>query len=456
MKKYLIDTSVIIDNPAQNLYKIYQNGNNDIYITDIILKELDKHKTSINNEVGISARSFFRAINKNKFKEVKNKAILKGDRVYKVKLYFEEINQNIKIFIIKRKRYKEDFNNDFKIMEIGIDYKLKLLTNDISFKVNALSNGLHVESMKYDTVLSPENISFFKKVKIEKTKNYIDLINSLNIEKYITQLEVIFINNEVETGEKKYLIRNGNSFTEIRTEKSDFKELKIKPINIEQKFYIELLQKNFKILVVSGSTGSGKTLMAIQEAMRRVKDQKDPINGIVYMRYTINTNDKFAELGFRAGDQNQKLNFYNYPLYSALNFILEKRKKEDKKETDFSGIDKNEETEKLMKDFNISVTDIAHARGITISNKIVIFDEVQNTPNSILKLIGTRMGDNTKIILMGDFKQVDHPYLTKERNALVTMLRIAKESNNNNIISAIQLKTTVRSEVAEWFEENIK
>ncbi len=69
-----------------------------------------------------------------------------------------------------------------------------------------------------------------------------------------------------------------------------------------------------------------------------------------------------------------------------------------------------------------------------------------------LKLIGTRVGKGSIIILMGDYRQVDHPYLTKNRNALVKMLQKAKE---NDKIAAIQLTKTIRSEIASWFQENI-
>jgi len=458
-KEYLIDTSVIIENPANNLYHLFQNGENNIYITEIVLKELDKHKTSQNQEVGIAARTFFRAINNSKFKKVKKKKILNGDTLFKANLFFEEINSNIKIFILKRDKYKEDsYQNDFKIMEVAKDYKLTLVTNDTSFKVIGLSEGIKAQSLKYNSVLSPENISFSKEINLEED-SLNNLHNMVDIKNW-NQLYINIINDKKElTGKQLFFIKKNNHFEKIRSEKEEFKELYIKPKNLEQKFYVELLESKFNIMVVTGSTGSGKTLLAVQEAMRRVKDKNDPINGIVYMRYTVNTNDKFAELGYRSGNEEQKLGYYNYPLYSAINFILENKMKKEKEsakkieEIKSYGINKNEETEKIIKDYNISITDIAHARGITISNKIVIFDEVQNAPNSILKLIGTRLGDNSPIILMGDFKQVDHPYLSKEKNALVTMLRLAEKSND---IAAIQLKSTVRSEVAEWFEQNLK
>jgi PhoH-like ATPase len=104
-----------------------------------------------------------------------------------------------------------------------------------------------------------------------------------------------------------------------------------------------------------------------------------------------------------------------------------------------------------MKKYNIEVMDIAHMRGTTISRKFVIIDEAQNMTNATLKLIGTRMGDETRLVIMGDSGQIDHPFLSKRRNALVTLLNKAQHSN---FIAGIQLRHTIRSNVADWFDKN--
>lgn len=458
-KQFLIDTSVIIDSPAINLFSLYQNGENEIYITEVVLQELDKHKISLNPEVNSAARSFFRAVDENPFEELKEGA-RGSDKISKTILRFENMDE-IEIFIINRNSYTSPQNvpNDTKILEVAKDYNMTLVTNDISFKVIAMGEGVHAESLKVNSVMSPENIDFLKEYEVEESEveEFIKTIHGSD--KKWNQIIIKEKKDGLLTGKTQYFIVNGTGLIKIRSESEDFKELTVRPHNLEQKFYAEMLQMPFKIMAVTGSTGSGKTLMAIQEAIRKVKDPDSLIDGVIYMRYTVNTNDKHAELGFRSGDESQKLGYFNYPLYSAINFIIEKdmeRKNHSKKaieEASKSGINKNEYTEKFMQDHNIIVADIAHARGITLSNKVVIFDEVQNAPNSILQLIGTRIGKNAPIILMGDFRQVDHPYLSKNRNALVSLLRIAE---NDPMVAAIQLKQTVRSEVAEWFQENVK
>ena len=94
---------------------------------------------------------------------------------------------------------------------------------------------------------------------------------------------------------------------------------------------------------------------------------------------------------------------------------------------------------------------IAHARGITIGKKFVIFDEAQNASNATIKLIGTRMGEESKIVFLGDWAQIDHPYLSKFRNGAVTLL---KKALNSDFVAGIQLKQTIRSDIAKWFGDN--
>ena len=492
-KKFMIDTSVIIDNPEGNLIKLSEYGKNKLYITEIVLEELDKHKTSLRFEVAISARAFFRALKKSKFKKIKDK---KDDVFFKVNLVFDN-EESVELNIITRKKYSKDTLsqpkeniNDAKIREVAASYNMKCITNDISFKARALANGLKAESIHWDSVENPDNIKFDKDFyflsmdkEVETEDEYNKRFTAFKYEiaskvRKWTQIKIIFKNQDDNlTGVEKFYLSNGNNLIDISS--NDYNRFEIKPINLEQKFYVHMLESNFNVMTVSGKTGTGKTLLALQEGMRRVKDPESPINGIIYMRFTVNAEDKFSALGYRKGGENEKLDFYNYPLYGAINFIIGKRIefKENKKEKVKRNIEKqinvkkrektkeekledekamsikkNEMTDDFIKEYNIEILDIAHARGITMDNKYVIFDEIQNAPNNIVRLIGTRLGKNSIGIFMGDYKQVDHPYLSQERNGLVSMLNTVLK---DDFVAAIKLVKTVRSETAKWFEERI-
>ncbi|MEJ2468318.1 MAG: PhoH family protein [Campylobacterales bacterium] len=171
----------------------------------------------------------------------------------------------------------------------------------------------------------------------------------------------------------------------------------------------------------------------------------------------MTASDPQAELGFRKGDEHEKLGYFMYPLYSAINFTIEHQNKHSiEAQVEFTGntnsTKRENATELFMAKYNIEVMDIAHMRGTTISRKFVIIDEAQNMTNATMKLIGTRMGDETRLVVMGDPHQIDHPFLSKRRNALVTLLNKAQHSD---FLAGVQLRHTIRSEVANWFDKNL-
>ena len=461
-KSYLLDTSIILDD-IENLIYLYDGGENDIFISDIVLEELDKKK-DLQNELGYFSREFFRAINSND--AIKHqKDSLQNDMIYRMN--FKNKLVELPLYVIYRPIYKTknlDYGlNDGRILEIAKDYNFILLTNDVSLKIKALSQGIKAESIFRNMVENPSDIEFLFKLNLHKDSSLSDLESSksFNTLKDWSIIELLEEDNTDSslylTGKKHFGFKIDGKFESqnldlILEENSPY----IRPINLEQKLlYALLINPKNKVSIVTGSTGSGKTLMALQAGITLVK--KGVVDGIIYMRNTITSNDKEAELGYRKGDESQKLNYFMYPLYSAINFTIDKLQESSlAKRIEYSGdvntIEKRDATEYFIKKHNIEVMDIAHARGVSIARKFVIFDEAQNAQDSTIKLIGTRIAQDCKIVFLGDWKQIDHPYLSKFRNGAVTLLQKAQ---NSDFISGIQLKNTIRSDIAQWFEENM-
>lgn len=457
----MIDTSVILDD-VENLFFLHQSGENDIFICDVTLSELDKKK-DLSNETGFFAREFFRNILGDSACASPFSA-LNEDKIHTI--YFAINERKIPLHFIYRPTYKiqsKDYGlNDARILEIARDYGLILLTNDISLKVYALSLSVPSQSLMRDRIENPQSIHFLYsfalhkenlKENLESNPKFIALKNWSLIE----ILEQDNTENSLYfTGKKHYGIKLDGTFTALDFDsKLEEDKLYINPINLEQKFLYALLThpKN-KITICSGATGSGKTLIALQAGLYLLK--KGAVNGIVYLRNTITANDKEAELGFRKGDENQKLNYFMYPLFSAINFMITKMQKESlAKRIEYRGeansIQSQEATEYFITKHNIEVLDIAHARGVSIAKKFVIFDEAQNASNATIKLIGTRMAEDSRIVFLGDPMQIDHPYLSKYRNGLISLLQKAKQ---DDFLSGIVLHQTIRSEIAGWFEDN--
>ncbi|MDE6886677.1 MAG: PhoH family protein [Helicobacteraceae bacterium] len=461
-KRYLLDTSIILDD-IENLIYIYQNGENEIYISEVVLDELDKKK-DLQNELGYFSREFFRGINSDE--EVKKKSSGKGsDVIYKTNFKNKDIE--FKIFIIYREKYKIqhlDYGlNDSRILEIAKDYNLILLTNDISLKIKSISQGVKAQSIFRNRVENPSDIDFLFKFSLHKDLEIkkIEQTSEFKALKNWSMIELLEEDNTDSslylTGKKRFGFKIDDKFEEqnldsIIEENAPY----IRPINLEQKLlYSMLIHPKNKVSIVTGSTGSGKTLISLQAGITLVK--KGLVDGIIYMRNTITSNDKEAELGFRKGDESQKLGYFMYPLYSAINFTIDKLQESSiAKQIEYIGdvntIEKKNATEYFIKKHNIEIMDIAHARGVSIGRKFVIFDEAQNASDATIKLIGTRIAQDCKIVFLGDWKQIDHPYLSKFRNGAVSLLQKAQTSN---FLSGIQLKHTIRSDIAQWFEENM-
>lgn len=460
-KKYLLDTSIVLDN-VENLTYLYQNGENEIYISEVVLQELDRKK-DLQNELGYFSREFFRKINSNYV--TKKKCKKDDDMIYKIN--FKTKILEFPIFIIYRPKYKTknlDYGlNDSRILEIAKDYSLFLLTNDVSLKIKALSQGVKAQSIFRNRVENPADIEFLFKLQLHKDSNISDLEKNNGFTK-LKNWSLIELQEEDNTdnslyltGKKKFGFKIDNKFEEqnldlILDENMPY----IRPINLEQKLlYTLLIHPKNKVSIVTGSTGSGKTLISLQAGITLFK--KGVVDGIIYMRNTITSTDKEAELGYRKGDENQKLSYFMYPLYGAINFTIDKLQESSiAKQIEYSGdvntIEKRDATEYFIKKHNIEIMDIAHARGVSIGRKFVIFDEAQNASDSTIKLIGTRIAQDCRIVFLGDWKQIDHPYLSKFRNGAVTLLQKAQKSD---FIAGIQLKNTIRSDIAQWFEENI-
>ncbi len=470
MTGFLIDTSIILDD-VDNIVYIYENMGKDIFISDIVIEELDKYKGN-EGQNGYFAREFFRSID---YEEDKGKTIFQGIEKSDINViegdFFKPVvfvREGVKIPLtfIHRAFYKSLERaygiNDTKIAEIAQDYKMQLLSNDSALRIRLLARGINSQSLMRENVQNPSQIDFWHCFNKHREESFEVLCNNERFKK-LKEWSLLEIIEEDNTGSSRYLsgrkfygIKRNNSF-ELLDFDSILKERDpyVLPINLEQKMlYALLTHPNNLITVAAGSTGSGKTLIALQAGIYLVK--KKIVDGIIYLRNTITANDKEAELGFRKGDENQKLHYFMYPLFSAINFTISVLQanslaKRIEYRGEVSSIDKEEATEYFLQKHKIEVIDIAHARGVTLSNKFVIFDEVQNVSNATLKLIGTRMGEGSRICFLGDYRQIDHPYLSKFRNGVVSLLQKALSCNE---LAGIQLRQVIRSDIAKFFEDN--
>jgi len=152
----------------------------------------------------------------------------------------------------------------------------------------------------------------------------------------------------------------------------------------------ELVQalRTSDMVFATGPAGSGKTFLAVAEALRLVLSHQK--NGIVLTRPVVEAGES---LGFLPGDLEDKINPYLRPLYDAMNTVLPR-----------------ETVRKMTEGGIIEIAPLAYMRGRTLNDCVVILDEAQNTTCEQMKMFLTRMGEDSKVFITGDVTQIDLPY----------------------------------------------
>lgn len=175
----------------------------------------------------------------------------------------------------------------------------------------------------------------------------------------------------------------------------------IKPKTLKQKEYCESIKNNM-ITFGIGPAGTGKTFLGMCMAVSSFK--KDEVKRIILTRPAIEAGEK---LGFLPGDLQSKVDPYLRPLYDALYQLM--------------GIDSfNANLEKGL----IEVAPLAYMRGRTLDNAFIILDEAQNTTIAQMKMFLTRIGFNSKVIVTGDYTQIDLPKGTE--SGLIHSMKVLK------------------------------
>tara|TARA_B100000963_G_scaffold96177_2_gene82945 strand:+ start:4885 stop:5850 length:966 start_codon:yes stop_codon:yes gene_type:complete len=195
-------------------------------------------------------------------------------------------------------------------------------------------------------------------------------------------------------------VENVNAESDIVAIKTPRKS--IIPRSKNQKKYISNIYKN-DINFGIGPAGTGKTYLAVAAAVNSLINEK--IERIILIRPAVEAGEK---LGFLPGDLSQKVDPYLRPLYDALFEML--------------GVEK---TEKLLLREVIEIAPLAYMRGRTLNNAFIIMDESQNTTTEQMKMVLTRMGFGSNVVINGDLTQIDLP--KKNDSGLIHVTKILED-----------------------------
>ena len=308
------------------------------------------------------------------------------------------------------------------------DQPITLITKDINFRV------------KCDVLKIPSEDYYKDHIKTEGEYEFFTGVNTFEIDKSLID---DFYNGDLFTKDvadalcpNQFVVLKSNEcnasaiaavrddkLVEINPQLNNM--MKVTPRNKEQKFALDLLTNDkIKLVSITGIAGSGKTFLTLMSALSGIYNEQ-------YSRIVITRSMQPVgkDIGFLPGSLEEKMSPWMSPI--ADNFRCN-----FKDLTYF---------EMMCQKRQIEVAPLTFMRGRTFNDAFIIVDEAQNATIHELKTIITRVGDNSKVVLLGDVEQIDTPYIDKLSNGLAIVAEKFKESA---ITGHIKLEKGERSQLA--------
>lgn len=377
------------------------------YISSITLQELENIKTSRSkdDEVKYKARKLLHLLDENHDK-------------YDVYIY----NLEVESFLVNNRL---DLTNDNKIVGCAkfIAHKFDdfiFVTDDLCCKTIAY----YIFNLSVESV-SNNRDSIYKGYKEIKGNTSVinDIMSNMNLSEWnINEYLVIYNTDDLTYKEMRF---DGEKFVALKLPSSKY----IKGKNSLQRCALDaLLNPDITICAVLGTYGSGKTYLSLQMALYNVQEKGNQ-SKILGVREVLGEG---AEIGFLPGDMEDKVGKFFAPLLHSLKggeFELERLKQNGILET------------------NVPI----FMKGTTYNETCIVVDEAEDLTKSQIRLIGTRLGENSKIYFAGDYKQSVINKTTD--NALIKM---CNELKGNPKFACICLDEDVRSETSKIFADLFK
>lgn len=233
--------------------------------------------------------------------------------------------------------------------------------------------------------------------------------------KKMNEKEIIYefqeeIENEKSLQKQKKMYENFQylSFNEKKRLEEKFTE----PKNSSQNEYVRMLKiKQKKIIVATGPAGTGKTLFATEFGIKNFL--MNNLEKIIFTRPSVSVDE---DLGYLPGTLEEKMAPWVRPIYDILyRFISPK------------------EVTQLLEDKIIEISPLGYMRGRTFKNAWIIADEMQNSTVAQMKMLLTRLGENSRLIITGDLEQHDRKNETNGLEDFLEKFRGKRSSSITNI-----------------------
>jgi phosphate starvation-inducible protein PhoH and related proteins len=262
------------------------------------------------------------------------------------------------------------------------DENIRLLEAGLNVNTQLVDNSLEIEG-EADNVSRAEHI--LEDYNLLMREGHVFNNGDLN-----SYLRIVTFDREVSL---RALVQSGRQ--------RSFGKKALAPKSINQRRYLEAIERNDMVFGV-GPAGTGKTYLAVAMAVSALVNKQ--VARIILTRPAVEAGER---LGFLPGTLQEKVDPYLRPLYDALYDMLD-----------------SDRVEKLLERNVIEVAPIAFMRGRTLNDSFIILDEAQNSTPEQMKMVLTRQGFGSKMVVNGDITQIDLP--TGRRSGLIDAIEVLK------------------------------
>lgn len=423
---FVLDTNVLMHDPMC----LFQFHEHDIFLPMVVLEELDNHKKGM-TEVARNARQTSRSLDglvANTGSEIEQGLLLNstGHKGARGKLFFQTtlLSSDLPSALPQGKADNQILAVVNALRISHAPQEVVLVSKDINMRVKARALGLKAEDYQNDKALDDGDLLYTGSLALpdnfwqttgnsteswqEGIYTYYRFSSSIVDQMHINQF--VYLEQEGETALYARV-------TEIRGQTAVVKSLKdfrnpkysvwgVNARNREQNFAMNLLlDPEIDFVSLTGTAGTGKTLLALACGLTQVLDDRR-YSEIIMTRATVSVGE---DIGFLPGTEEEKMG----PWMGAMDDNLEVLTKFESNAGEWG----KSATHDLLRS-RIKIKSMNFMRGRTFLSKFVIIDEAQNLTPKQMKTLITRAGPGTKIICMGNLAQIDTPYLTEGSSGL--------------------------------------
>lgn len=218
-------------------------------------------------------------------------------------------------------------------------------------------------------------------------------------------------NNAVEIFEQYDNTINFNEYQKRR------KEVQLIPKSLNQEDYIDLLTNDSKnVVFATGPAGTGKTWLAMLAGIKAFKEGR--VSKIVLTRPAVGVDDE--QHGFLPGDINAKMAPWTRPLFDVMAEYY-----------------RPQEVARMLEEQVIEISPLAFMRGRTFKDSWIVADEMQNATPGQMKMLLTRLGEGSKIVVTGDTRQADR---SDDNNGLLDFKSLVATYQQSKYVAGVQFE----------------